>query len=606
MKKRKIVKMLALMLALTTLLQGCQKAPVSNEKESQQTQNTQTSSEKTSEATVVEESKYPEYLNMDSAYPVIKDEYAGDIKLNLAVVMQPSHGEWDDLWLSWYLKEKYNLEFNVEIIETSALAEKKSLLMSSGELPDLMWNLSFSTTELVKYGQQEEMFLKMDEYMNEELTPNILHYFSDSVRKACTAGDGHIYSMPSLNGDPAENSGSAMRIYIYQPWLDELQLEIPQTLDDFTSTMYAIKKANLSGVGSENIYPIGGSMDTVTCTDYLLNAFGYVMNDVGLVKMNNGYSYGFGPTLRDGEVVIPVYDMEVYQNFLKLMNQYYKDGIINPNYFTISGTDINSQLTSGQTAVFSDMSSNMAAYSEYSDKENKFQNWVSCIPLTSEWQTEPEMYSPSACSVGNFVISADTEYPELCMRIADMFFNNTDDYCRAFWGGYGEGSEWDTDEYLQSKWNPETQKWNIHPNDLPQGLSEWSNYIFYIHGFMPGFGAYNLTESRARLANSQGGNMADKKVYDLNSSDWLNYSTEQNLMPYQTETFPVIYYLDDATSVKMADLETVIAPYVREQVALFITGERSLSETDKFVEELEALGIKDLLDIYKQIYSMQQ
>lgn len=28
---------------------------------------------------------YPEYLNLDSAYPVIKDEYAGTIKLKVAI-----------------------------------------------------------------------------------------------------------------------------------------------------------------------------------------------------------------------------------------------------------------------------------------------------------------------------------------------------------------------------------------------------------------------------------------------------------------------------------------------------------------------------------------
>ena len=34
---------------------------------------------------------YPEYLNLESAYPVIKDEYAGTIKLKVAIATTPIH-----------------------------------------------------------------------------------------------------------------------------------------------------------------------------------------------------------------------------------------------------------------------------------------------------------------------------------------------------------------------------------------------------------------------------------------------------------------------------------------------------------------------------------
>ena len=36
---------------------------------------------------------YPEYLNLESAYPVIKDEYAGTIKLRVAIATTATGGE---------------------------------------------------------------------------------------------------------------------------------------------------------------------------------------------------------------------------------------------------------------------------------------------------------------------------------------------------------------------------------------------------------------------------------------------------------------------------------------------------------------------------------
>ena len=50
----------------------------------------------------------------------------------------------------------------------------------------------------------------------------------------------------------------------------------------------------------------------------------------------------------------------------------------------------------------------------------------------------------------------------------------------------------------------------------------------------------------------------------------------------------------------------VIEPYVKEQVARFITGERPLSETDAFAQELKDMNIDRLQEIYGQIYDDYQ
>ena len=62
------------------------------------------------------------------------------------------------------------------------------------------------------------------------------------------------------------------------------------------------------------------------------------------------------------------------------------------------------------------------------------------------------------------------------------------------------------------------------------------------------------------------------------------------------------YYTDAETQETLDELVSVIEPYAKEQIALFITGERPLSETEAFKAELEGLGIGEMLEIYKQIY----
>ena len=44
---------------------------------------------------------------MEGAYPILKDEYAGEIKLKVAMLWSSGCGDWEDIWFSKYLKDKY-------------------------------------------------------------------------------------------------------------------------------------------------------------------------------------------------------------------------------------------------------------------------------------------------------------------------------------------------------------------------------------------------------------------------------------------------------------------------------------------------------------------
>lgn len=585
--KKKLISLLCATTMIVSALTGCGSQGVaSEESKNSSVAESKTESSVAAESTETVESEYPEYLNLDSAYPIIKDEYEETIKLSVAVKKQPTTGEWDNLWFSKYLKDKYNIELEVDFIDGAAAAERKSLMFNSGDLPDMIWNMGLTTGELVKYGQQEGLLLACDEYMNETLTPNIMKYWSENVKTGCTLSDGHVYSLPKLNDDVDVNHGTLPRMFINKAWLNKMNLEIPRTLDDFVDVLYKMKEADPAGVGSENLYPLGGGAEAVSPTWYLLNAFGYNVNKTNL--------YGFQPALRDGEVVIPVYDMDVYEEFLKLMNQFYNDGIINPNYFTIEQTEINAQVIEGKTAVYSE-----AAIQSGIETWNE---WEACYPLTSDWQEEPEAYWPSTTSVGGFVISADTEYPELCMRLADAFYNNDDDMCAAFWGGVLEGSEYDYDGYSMLEWDEANEK--LATLQMPEGYTAWTYYLEFITGFQPAFGAYGLRESLVRRAAEYGYSMPEKTVYDLTNPDNHFRSTiETNVAPYVAVPYPQTYFVSDEVNQQISALETVLEPYVKEQVALFITGKRPLSETSAFVEELKTMGMDELLNIYTEIYN---
>ena len=52
----------------------------------------------------------------------------------------------------------------------------------------------------------------------------------------------------------------------------------------------------------------------------------------------------------------------------------------------------------------------------------------------------------------------------------------------------------------------------------------------------------------------------------------------------------------------MADLKTSLSTYVDENITLFATGGRSLSEWDDYVQELNAIGLEDYIAIMQGAY----
>lgn len=586
MRIKKVTRMLALLLAMVMMFTACggkqtsETGSKASESQAKGSQDVSDASESASSA-----SEYPEYLNLDSAYPIIKDEYADDITLTLAIIVDDSSKEWDELWIGQYLKGKYNLNFEVELIRSTASSERRTLLLNSGEIPDLIWNFNFSTTEILKYGQDEGLFLKMDEYMNETLTPNILKYLQGDVKNSCTTPDGHVYTLPYLTTG-ALDGGNYVRFFVDKAVLDELEIAMPTTLDEFIDAMYAVKAAY------PDMYPFGGGMSDslyTSNTKYLLEALGYVTNSI----------WGYEPCLRDGEVVIPVYDMDVYKEFLKILKQFYDDGIVVPNFFTIEDTEVNAMVTEGKTIIY--------ANAPFVTGIDDWSEWTTLYALTSDWQEEPEVPTPTGCTIGGFVISADTEYPELCLRIADAFYNNEDDICGYMWGGTVIGTE-DYEKWGYgiscTAWSDEANYWVNPEGSMPEGYNAWQYNLEYVNGAMPAFGAYSLGESTEhKIKEAIGVDWTwPVRNIEISGDHQFRWTIENDLIQYAAPTYPSIYYCEPETAERINELQSVMLPYVEEQVALFITGRRSLDETDAFVEELEGMGMDELLQIYTDIY----
>ena len=183
------------------------------------------------------ETVYPDYLNLDSAYPIVKEDY--DITISVAYVTSSSYASAETALTFKTMRELLNIDLELVPIDSSAVSERTNLMFASQEVQDVLLGFSFGPNTILQYGVNEGQLLAIDEYITPELTPNIVaatEMYPELLIWGM-APDGKNYFVPRLLSadSPGDNSN------INVAWLEALGLESPKTLDEFLDVMYKFK-----------------------------------------------------------------------------------------------------------------------------------------------------------------------------------------------------------------------------------------------------------------------------------------------------------------------------------------------------------------------------
>lgn len=126
--------------------------------------------------------------------------------------------------------------------------------------------------------------------------------------------------------------------------------------------------------------------------------------------------------------------------------------------------------------------------------------------------------------------------------------------------------------------------------------------------FFPKFGAVDMFDSILYYHKVyHEGEDADPSVLNPEFPDhYFRLSGLEKLSGILESGFPVIYYLNSDDTYRLTELSTIIDPYVKEQAARFINGDRSLDEFDAYLSELDAMGFQEYQAIYQKVWENYQ
>ena len=347
--------------------------------------------------------KYPETIT----YTLGK--VTGDNNSNL-----PEGDTYENNEYTRYLLDKINVQ-NKDAFEGNEYSEYDKLAemaIKTKSIPDIMIVSDFDTLkEVVESGMVEDL-TEVYENCATSTIKSIYDSYGDDVLGTATF-DGRLMAIP----ETSISSGPSL-IWLRKDWMDSLELDEPETIDDVIEIVRAFVEKDPGGNGKGNT--IG-----LVCDEELTGDTGYSYEyQLDLLFAGCG-AFPKQWIKRDGEIVYGSVQPEAREALQKI-HELYEEGIIDDHFLFRTNSNIVELVESGQCGSF---------FGPWWAPNNPLMDAVSMNP-DADWQ--PFLVSTdgnpggkvsfaSQKNTGKYVVvRKGYEHPEIAVKIISVLF----DYAR--------------------------------------------------------------------------------------------------------------------------------------------------------------------------------
>ena len=518
----------------------------------------------------------PDYMNEADVFPICKETTS----YRIAVVESTNIEDYETNYETQWLKEKGNMEFEIDVLPTADLASKVQLQLASFELPDVYFVLAranvptFNTSNALKYSETsgDGQIIALNDFIDAwgtNIKALFEKYASDGLESMMTSADGNIYYMPGYG--PSYINRHANVFWINVGWLDNLGLDMPTTTDELEQVLLAFKNDDPNGNGKADEIGITGTSQNAgyNIVNYLLSAF-------TVVNTQNNYLY-----YDDSNIVHFAANEDAWREGLKYLNRLYGEGLIDTALFTQDQAGMKQVVTDAADICsgFSALGCGLITGGAGAEVDARYN---SCPPVAGPDGTCYSVVAiPGPQSLGT--ITSACEKPEAMFRLMDYMIGEE---CSTL-SRYGKLDE----NYIEA---PEghlnlygTQASIIVTNNIwfvPQNTN-WQNQLPFVND----------------IHNNGCGYPADKDT----SAERKNADAVATYQPKEpTNVIPVSNYTAEETEI-VNECTTYIKDMVDEGIAKFTVGEWDINndkDWQTYLNELEAAGLSDFLECAQAAY----
>lgn len=246
----------------------------------------------------------------------------------------------DNAWMDLYNENNIFLDILYNV-DPSQEATKLSTAIMSGDYPDIIRTDAAEYKNYVESGVIADITDVYEQYASEELKEYM--NFDGGMSVEALQVDGRIYGLPQIS-DPY--SGCNL-MFIRQDWLDNLGLEVPETMDELKEVAHAFTYDDPDGNGQNDTY--GLALDGVNVlgnsvgdTDPIFNAFGCYLGDDGMTYVEG----------ENGEVTWGGANTEGMKAALSFLQELYTDGAIAKDFITMDYQSVFEEVGSGRCGIW--------------------------------------------------------------------------------------------------------------------------------------------------------------------------------------------------------------------------------------------------------------
>lgn len=173
-----------------------------------------------------------------TGFPIAKKK----ITLDFMVLKSAYHADYAKMVFAEDYEKKTNVKINWLLVSDSEIWSKKQLTLASRDYPDAIFlGEAMNAGDIVKYGGAGVLQSIDDKLAT--YAPNLYKLMGQKpeVKKAITALDGKIYSIPNVSSVYTADIFTH-KLYINVDWLNALNLEKPTTYNELLAVLRAFKK----------------------------------------------------------------------------------------------------------------------------------------------------------------------------------------------------------------------------------------------------------------------------------------------------------------------------------------------------------------------------
>lgn len=431
--------------------------------------------------------------------------------------------------------------------------EKFNLMIAGNDLPDIIEYNWYTYTGGPERALEEGIIRPLD---IEKEAPNLYKYLKEhpEIDKMCKTDDGVYWGFPFIRGDRFLQTSAG--IIIREDWLNDLGLDMPETIDEWTNVLTQFKEKKGSRAPLTMTTANFGQSYSAFISAYGITDGFYVDN--GVVKMG-----AMQPE---------------YKEFLQKMNEWYKAGLLDADFMSTDGSIIQTNILNGVSgATVGSVGGNLGKWMAAATDEN----------FTLAGAPNVVMKKGDKPEFGNFqfpvtgttaCITRDCKDVEKALKLLDYGYSEEGLMLFNF-GIEGESYE------MKDGYPTYTEKIKNNPDGLSMAAA-LSNYT---------------------MSTSEGIFIQDKRYMEQyaqlpQQQDAITTWSQSNMAAHLLPSLSLTPEQINSMSSKIENINT----YKSEKQVEFICGTTSLDQFDAYVKELENRGALEYIAMLQEAYDRYQ